>query len=120
MALFNRSIGSRIFTSIGRKGEQPDVRPALIAGPVTLHFVNGRPTEFVNVIELAENRDGDKYLRERLANVQYSWDRTELVAELDGTETAPKTITEVFADRMAALEQYRASQAQEVDVADLA
>lgn len=120
MALINRALGAPIFSSIGKRGERPDVYGSRIAGPVTLHFVNGRPTEFVNVIELRTNRNDEQYLAERLVNLQYAWDRTEPIEQLDGTPDAPKTLQMLAAERMANLEAFRSTQGQEVSIEELA
>ena len=120
MALINKRMGARIFFSIGRRGEQPDVYPARIVSPITVTVGPKGPMETATIVTLQKNLEGEEYLGERVANLLYSWDRTEFVDALDGTPDEPKSVQEVVADRMAALAAHRASLAQSVSVDEIA
>lgn len=119
MALFNKRPGARIFFSIGRRGEQPDVYPARIVSPVTVTMTQRGPVETATIITEQENLNGEKYLGERVANLLYSWDRSEHNERLDGTEDEPKPVQKLIAERMQELAQFRASQVQEASVEEL-
>jgi len=108
MAVTNPSIGAKIITTIGRKGQKPDEYPARVSGQPFSENVNGRTVLRVPVIEEATNLAGEKYLRERVASLFFSFDRSEPNVALDGTAGAPKSMAQLMADlNKQALERLR-------------
>jgi hypothetical protein len=117
MALQNKSVGAKIFFSIGRRGETPDKYAGRIVSPVTVTNGPRGPMETATIITEQENLQGETYLNERVANLLFASPRTELVPALDGTEKEPKTVAQLIADRMAGLDAFLASREQSLDVA---
>lgn len=112
MALLNKGIGAKIFFSIGHRGEQPDKYAGRIVTPVRVDMTPKGPVETATIITLQTNLNGEEYLNERVANLRFAWDRTEDVEALDGTESAPKTVQALVAERMAGLDAFLASREQ--------
>lgn len=116
MALINKRPGAKIFFSIGRAGQTPDKYPGTIVSPVTVSMTPQGPVETATIITLQENLQKESYLNERVANLRFAWDRTENVEALDGSDSAPKTVAQLVADRMAGLDAFLASREQSLSV----
>jgi len=116
MALQNSKIGSKVFFSIGRRGEMPDKYAGRIVSPVTVSDGPKGPRQTATIITLQQNLQGDDYLNERVADLRFAWDRTETVEALDGTESEPKTVGQLIADRATGLDAFLASREQSLDV----
>lgn len=120
MALINKRTGAKIFFSIGRRGETPDKYAGKIVSPVTVSMTPQGPVETATIITVQTNLQGEEYLNERVANLRFAWDRTESVEALDGTESEPKTVAQLVADRMAGLDAFLAGREQSLSVAEAA
>jgi len=119
MALANKRVGSKITISIGRRGERPDLIPAVIVGAPQMVLANGRMQEVASVITLQKNLAGDDYLGERVHNLAFAFDRSERVELLDGDTSKPKTWQELAHEKQAATLAFFASRPESTQVVDL-
>ena len=117
--LLNERPGAKVYFSIGRRGEQPDVYPAKIVSPITVNSGPRGPQKTATIITLQPNLQGDLYLGERVVDLRFCRDRTEQVEALDGTETEPKSVANLIAERNAGLDAFLASRDQSMSVAEL-
>lgn len=123
MALINKNLGARILASIGRRGEQPDVRPARIVGqPFPMRDERGRVGTYAEIIEIRKNTAGEEYLAQRTHNLAFAFDRFDRVPRLDGTDDQPKTWQELVREQQAEFMAFAAglpASDAALDVADL-
>lgn len=98
LLLVNPKLGAPVVWAIGRQGEPADLVPARISGqPFEVVTEQGRRVTMVPIIAQRVNQQtGEPYADPRDANGRYVFDRAELVEFLDGTEDAPKSLTDLI------------------------
>jgi hypothetical protein len=100
MALTSTGLGAKIFASIGRRGERPDLIPARLASqPMQMTDTKGRPYIGCNVITAQRNLAGEEYLSERVHNLAFAFDRTDNVELLDGAPDSPLSIADLIRNK---------------------
>ena len=101
MSVINKNLGARIAASLGRAGERPDLKPAVIVGRPEMTAVNGRMGLYAEIVFVQKNLSGEEYLAQRIHNLAFAFDRKDLHPLLDGTEQAPKSWQEVVKEQSA-------------------
>lgn len=104
--LRNTQPGARIVITIGRKGQKPDEYPARLAEAPHFETVNGQPVRMATVLAQFKTLAGETYIKERLHNLRFSFDRAELVEMLDGTAENPKSIGELISEAQESVRAY--------------
>ena len=119
MSFSNKRVGAMVTWSIGPRGGTADQYPARIAAPPQWVTMNGRPTEIVEIIALRTNINGEQYLQRRTVFGLFLQDRTNVVAHIDGTPSAPKRMVDLIAEQEAGLAAFLATRASATSVDSL-
>lgn len=104
--LRNRAPGAKITITIGRAGQRPDEYPARLTEVPHVEIVNGQPALMAWVLAQFTNLKGETYIKERLHNLRFAFDRQNLVEMLDGTADEPKGIGDLIAEVQEATKAY--------------